>query len=169
VGTRQEAPRPSLFGTVASDNFAFLSVHDAQLVQLAAGRGLLPRRPCHLHLQAAPVAELLSKLIAARHAHYAKRETFEETLRRLAYERIIPRRKKRALGSCGSCEVSGHTASIFAVVTRISGRNSQRLPYLFRIRQQTSYKRPFSHNSPNAERCISPANGLMRRRDCLLI
>ena len=37
-------------------------------------------------------AELLSKTIAARHALYlGERETFEDTLRRLAFERIIPK------------------------------------------------------------------------------
>jgi type I restriction enzyme R subunit len=37
-------------------------------------------------------AELLAKLIAAHHALYlGERETFEETLRRLSYERILPK------------------------------------------------------------------------------
>jgi type I restriction enzyme R subunit len=37
-------------------------------------------------------AELLSKTIAARHALYlGDRESFEETLRRLSYESIIPK------------------------------------------------------------------------------
>jgi type I restriction enzyme R subunit len=50
-------------------------------------------------------AELLSKVVAARHAMYlGDREAFEETLRRLSYERIIPKEAASALvtgkGSC---------------------------------------------------------------------
>jgi type I restriction enzyme R subunit len=37
-------------------------------------------------------AELLSKIIAARHALYRdERETFEETLRKLSYARVMPK------------------------------------------------------------------------------
>ena len=76
-----------------TSNFAFLSAHDAQLAQLGAlaeryfrddpGTGIFKLCQC---------AELLSKTVAAHHALYlGERETFEETLRRLSFERIVPR------------------------------------------------------------------------------
>jgi type I restriction enzyme, R subunit len=74
-------------------NFAFLSVHDAQLVQL----GTLAERyfredPSTAIFKLRQFAELVSKLIAAHHALYrGERDTFEETLRRLSFERIIPK------------------------------------------------------------------------------
>jgi len=74
-------------------NFAFLSVHDVQLVQLAAQAERYFRDdPPTSIIKLRQYAELLSKLIAAHNALYRdERETFEETLRRLSYERIIPR------------------------------------------------------------------------------
>ena len=49
-------------------------------------------RPRNGDFQAAAAAELISKIIAAHHAIYlGDRETFEETLRRLTFERVIPR------------------------------------------------------------------------------
>src|SRR5215813_9445277 len=77
----------------ARSNFAFLSVHNAQFVQL----GLLAERyfqddPCTAIIKLRQFAELLSKTIAAHQAAYVgDRETFEETLRRLSYDRIIPK------------------------------------------------------------------------------
>lgn len=60
-------------------------------------------------------AELMSKLIAAHHGLYAgERETFDETLRRLSYERILPREttdvfhQLRRLGNAAAHEVSGN-------------------------------------------------------------
>ena len=76
----------------STGNFAFLAVHDGRLVQLA---GLAERYfrddPPTAIFKLRQFAELLSKLIAARHALYEARETFEETLRHLAYERVIPK------------------------------------------------------------------------------
>ncbi|MER8368047.1 type I restriction-modification system endonuclease [Mesorhizobium sp. M1378] len=74
-------------------NFGFLSVHDAKLVTLG---GLAERYfrddPSTAIVKLRQFAELLAKLIAARHAAFRdERETFEETLRRLSYERIIPK------------------------------------------------------------------------------
>jgi len=76
-----------------TSNFAFLKAHDTQLAQL----GSLAERyfrddPGTAVFKLRQFAELLSKTIAALHALYVgERETFEETLRRLSYERIIPK------------------------------------------------------------------------------
>ena len=77
---------------LTSANFAFLSVHDAQLVQLAAlAERYFRDDPATAIFKLRQFAELLSKLIAARQRTYeGERETFEETLRRLAYERDHP-------------------------------------------------------------------------------
>jgi type I restriction enzyme R subunit len=74
-------------------NFAFLSVHEAQLVQLGSRAELYFRDdPCTAIFKLRQFAELLCKTIAAHQALYVgERETFEETLRRLFYERIIPK------------------------------------------------------------------------------
>jgi type I restriction enzyme, R subunit len=76
-----------------SANFGFLSGHDPQLVQLGALAELYFRDdPGTAIFKLRQFAELLSKTVAARHALYlGDRETFEDTLRRLAYERIIPK------------------------------------------------------------------------------
>jgi type I restriction enzyme R subunit len=78
---------------LTSANFAFLTVHDAQLVQLAAlAERYFRDDPATAIFKLRQFAELLSKLIAARQGTYeGERETFEETLRRLAYERIVPK------------------------------------------------------------------------------
>jgi type I restriction enzyme R subunit len=76
-----------------ASNFAFLSVHDAQLVQLAAlAERYFRDDPGTTIFKLRQFAELLSKTIAAHHALYlGERETFEDTLRRLSFERIIPK------------------------------------------------------------------------------
>jgi type I restriction enzyme R subunit len=78
---------------LTSANFAFLGVHDARLVQLPAlAERYFRADPATAIFKLRQFAELLSKQIAARHGNYeGERETFEETLRRLAYERIVPR------------------------------------------------------------------------------
>ena len=60
------------------------------------------------------LAELVAKLVAARTATYAgDRETFEETLRRLSYERLVPREvsdlfhRIRSLGNAAAHENRG--------------------------------------------------------------
>jgi len=78
---------------MGSVNFGFLDVHDAKLAALG---GLAERYfrddPSTAIFKLRQFAELTAKIIAARHASYrGERETFDETLRRLAYERIIPR------------------------------------------------------------------------------
>lgn len=77
----------------STENFSFLAVHDAKLAQLG---GLAERYfredPVTTVFRLRQFAELLSKMIAAHHAAYRdERESFEETLRRLSYERIIPK------------------------------------------------------------------------------
>jgi type I restriction enzyme R subunit len=76
-----------------SANFGFLAAHDVRLVTLGglAERYFRDDPPTSI-FKLRQFAELMSKLIAARHAAYRdERETFEETLRRLSYERIIPK------------------------------------------------------------------------------
>jgi type I restriction enzyme R subunit len=76
-----------------ASNFAFLSVHDAQLVQLGAlAERYFRDDPGTAIFKLRQFAELLCKTVAAHHALYRdEREAFEETLRRLSYERIIPK------------------------------------------------------------------------------
>src|SRR5258705_13850423 len=76
-----------------TSNFAFLEGQDAQLAQLGAlAERYFRDDPGTAIFKLRQFAELLSKTVAARHALYlGERETFEDTLRRLAYERIIPK------------------------------------------------------------------------------
>src|SRR5438132_13503853 len=78
---------------LAASNFGFLGGHDLQLVQLGAlAEQYFRDDPGTAIFKLRQFAELLSKTIAAHHALYLdERETFEDTLRRLAYERIIPK------------------------------------------------------------------------------
>src|SRR5436190_10459166 len=76
-----------------TSNFAFLTMHDPRLVQLGAlAERYFRDDPGTAIFKLRQFAELLSKTVAARHALYlGERETFEDTLRRLAFERIIPK------------------------------------------------------------------------------
>jgi type I restriction enzyme, R subunit len=76
-----------------ASNFGFLKAHDAQLAQLGAlAERYFRDDPATAVFKLRQFAELLSKTIAAHHALYVgDREAFEETLRRLSYERIIPK------------------------------------------------------------------------------
>ena len=78
---------------LSSSNFDFLNAHDARLVELAAlAERYFRSDPATAIFKLRQFAELMSKLVAARHATYeGERETFEVTLRRLSYERIIPK------------------------------------------------------------------------------
>ncbi|TIM65588.1 MAG: hypothetical protein E5Y60_21160, partial [Mesorhizobium sp.] len=71
-----------------TSNFIFLAVHDAKLVTLGGQAERYFRDdPSTAIVKLRQFAELMAKLIAARHAAYrGERETFEETLRRLSYE-----------------------------------------------------------------------------------
>jgi type I restriction enzyme R subunit len=74
-------------------NFTFLTAHDPQLEQLGAlAERYFRDDPGTTIFKLRQFAELLCKSIAARHALYlGERETFEDTLRRLTFERIIPK------------------------------------------------------------------------------
>ncbi|TPL81893.1 type I restriction-modification system endonuclease [Mesorhizobium sp. B2-3-12] len=76
-----------------TSNFIFLAAHDQRLVALG---GLAERYfrddPSTAIVKLRQFAELMAKLIAARSAAYRdERETFEQTLQRLSYDRIIPK------------------------------------------------------------------------------
>ncbi|MDE3796449.1 type I restriction-modification system endonuclease [Sinorhizobium meliloti] len=78
---------------VASLNFEFLRAHDNQLANLGGfAESYFRTDPSTSIFKLRQFAELMAKMIAARHASYRdERETFEETLRRLSYDRIIPK------------------------------------------------------------------------------
>ncbi|NIE79654.1 type I restriction-modification system endonuclease [Asaia sp. As-1742] len=78
---------------VDSSNFGFLASHDQQLTILGGlAERYFPSDPSTTIVKLRQFAELMAKLIAAHHATYRDaRETFEETLRRLSYDRLIPR------------------------------------------------------------------------------
>jgi type I restriction enzyme, R subunit len=94
----------------SASNFGFLFDHDPKLVQLGAfAERYFRDDPPTCLIKVRQLAELVAKLIAAHHALYAKdRETFEERLRRLHYDRIIPREvndifhKLRILGNAAA-------------------------------------------------------------------
>lgn len=96
-------------------NFDFLELHDAKLVQLG---GLAERYfrddPSTCLFKLRQFAELVAKLVAAHQALYvSEREAFEETLRRLGFERAIPREaadvfhQLRKLGNAAAHEQRG--------------------------------------------------------------
>ena len=74
-----------------TSNFSFLSALDPRLMQLGAfAERYFRDDPGTATIKLRQFAELLSKTVAARHALYLdERQTFEETLRRLSFERII--------------------------------------------------------------------------------
>ena len=96
-------------------NFGFLEVHDGKLVQLGAlAERYFRDDPSTCLIKLRQLAELIAKLVAAHHALYvSERETFEETLRRLGYDRVIPREaadvfhQLRKLGNVAVHEVRG--------------------------------------------------------------
>jgi type I restriction enzyme R subunit len=76
-----------------SANFEFLGRHDTRLVAYGTfAERYLHDDPNTAIFKLRQFAELLCKIVAARHAVYlGERETFEETLRRLSFERITPK------------------------------------------------------------------------------
>jgi type I restriction enzyme, R subunit len=80
-----------------TSNFSFLSAHDPRLMQLGAfAERYFRDDPGTATIKLRQFAELLSKTVAAHHALYLdERQTFEETLRRLSYERIITKSRRR--------------------------------------------------------------------------
>jgi type I restriction enzyme R subunit len=100
---------------VQTANFGFLEAHDAKLVQLG---GLAERYfrddPSTCLFKLRQFAELIANLAAAHNALYVgERETFEDTLRRLGFERAIPREtadvfhQLRKLGNAAAHEQRG--------------------------------------------------------------
>ncbi|MER8803069.1 type I restriction-modification system endonuclease [Mesorhizobium sp. M0998] len=76
-----------------TSNFLFLTVHDQRLATLGAlAERYFQDDPSTAIFKLRQFAELMAKLIAASHAAYRdERESFNDLLRRLSYERIIPR------------------------------------------------------------------------------
>jgi type I restriction enzyme R subunit len=77
----------------ASANFEFLAQHDRRLVNIAAfAERYASDDPPTALAKLRGFAELLAKLVAARHGIYRdERESFDEVLRRLGFERVLPR------------------------------------------------------------------------------
>ncbi len=73
-------------------NFSFLDSDDDRLAKLGAlAERYFRDDPSTSIIKVRQFAELLCKIIAARHASYLdNRETFEATLRRLSFENILP-------------------------------------------------------------------------------
>ncbi len=78
---------------LSTENFGFLAKQDPELVKLGAlAERYFRDDPGTAIFKLRQFAELLCKTVAAHHALYlGDRETFEETLRRLSYERILPK------------------------------------------------------------------------------
>ncbi|WP_129567392.1 type I restriction-modification system endonuclease [Agrobacterium sp. CFBP2214] len=104
-----------------SANFGFLGAHDNRLMVLGGfAERYFRDDPSTSIVKLRQFAELMSKLIAAHHAVYRnERETFDEILRRLSYERIIPREVAdvfhalRKSGNAAVHEASGtHAAAL---------------------------------------------------------
>lgn len=109
---------------VATANFDFLRPHDLNLVHLG---GLAERYfrddPSTALIKLRQYAELLAKLVAARHAVYlGEREGFDDLLRRLAYERVIPREVAdvfhvlRKVGNAAAHEAKGGHAEALSAL-----------------------------------------------------
>jgi type I restriction enzyme R subunit len=97
---------------MGSANFDFLAVHDARLVTLGAlAERYFRDDPSTAIVKLRQFGELTASIIAARHAAYrGEGDTFEETLRRLSYERIIPKEVAdifHALRKAGNVAVHG--------------------------------------------------------------
>lgn len=77
---------------LASQNFGYLKAHDAKLAQLGAlAERYFRDDPATCLVKLRQLAELLAKLIAARHALFEERSSFDDVLRRLSFERVLPR------------------------------------------------------------------------------
>lgn len=74
-------------------NFGFLEPHNKQLATLGGlAESYFPSDPSTAIVKLRQFAELMAKLVAAHHAVYRdERETFDETLRCLSYDRLIPK------------------------------------------------------------------------------
>lgn len=106
-----------------SANFGFLDVHDPQLAVLG---GLAERYfrddPSTAIFKLRQFAELTARTIAARHAAYDARDGFEAVLRRLSYDRIVPKEVAdvfhalRKVGNAAAHEAKGgHAEALTAL------------------------------------------------------
>jgi type I restriction enzyme R subunit len=103
---------------LSTANFGFLAKQDQTLVQLGAmAERYFRDDPSTCLLKLRQFAEVLAKLVAAHHRLYeGERDTFEETLRRLSYDRALPREtadvfhQLRRLGNAAAHELSGSHA-----------------------------------------------------------
>lgn len=109
---------------IASPNFGFLAAQDPQLVRLGAQAERYFRDdPSTALFKVRQFAEFLAKLVAAHHGEYGgERETFEELLRRLSLDRILPREtadvfhQLRRLGNAAVHEAAGgHSEALSAL------------------------------------------------------
>ena len=119
----------AILGAVVGDmqlsaNFGFLEGEDVRLPQLGAlAERYFRDDPSTSIFKVRQFAELLCKIIAARNARYLdEKETFDETLRRLSFENILPDEVARlfhALRKSGNSavhEVKGtHADALFAL------------------------------------------------------
>lgn len=104
---------------MSGGNFNFLGAHDQRLVTLGSlAERYFREDPSTAIVKLRQFAELLAKTIAARHASYRdERETFDDVLRRLSYDRIIPREVAdvfhalRKTGNAAVHEAEGNHAS----------------------------------------------------------
>lgn len=102
--------------TFASPNFGFLADQEPRLVALGAlAERYFPEDPSTALFKVRQFAELLAKLVAAHHRAYeGERETFEEILRRLSFERLLPPEvaqvfhQLRKLGNVAAHEAGGN-------------------------------------------------------------
>jgi type I restriction enzyme R subunit len=105
---------------LTTPNFGFLSKQDPKLVQLGAlAERYFRDDPSTCLFKIRQFAELLTKQIAAHHRAYeGEREGFEETLRRLSFDRILPREvadvfhQLRRLGNVAAHEAGGNHAHV---------------------------------------------------------
>ncbi|MBB3236138.1 type I restriction-modification system endonuclease [Phyllobacterium endophyticum] len=107
---------------VASLNFGFLRQHDSRLEDLGAlGEKYFRDDPATSIFKLRQFAELLAKLISAHHAVY-EIESFDAILRRLSYERILPKEAAdlfhaiRKVGNVAAHEIKGtHSDALTAL------------------------------------------------------
>lgn len=108
---------------VSTPNFGFLAEEEPRLVQLGAlAERYFRDDPSTCLIKMRQFAELLAKLIAARHSLYEGEETFERTLGRLRAERILPREvsdlfhRLRLVGNAAVHEAAGTHAEALAAL-----------------------------------------------------
>jgi len=109
---------------LATPNFGFLARQEPKLVQLGAlAERYFRDDPSTCLFKVRQFAELLAKQIAARHRAYeGDKETFEETLRRLSFDRVLPREvadvfhQLRRLGNVAAHEAAGNHADALSAL-----------------------------------------------------